>query len=135
LWPVVLVTSAVAVVAVVMGVTLMTGGSKPAPSTPSSGGTNQDAGVLGENVPPGTPTVTASRTGTGTVRFTWTYSARLANDTYTWQTADHQLSGVDKAPALDLPDPPGAQLCVQVKVVRADGSNATTDWSPAGCGS
>jgi hypothetical protein len=79
--------------------------------------------------------VTATRTGTGTVRFTWIYSARLVNDTYTWQTADRKLSGVVKAPALDLPDPPGVQLCVQVKVVRADGGNAATDWSPAGCGS
>jgi hypothetical protein len=130
-WPIVLVTSLVAIAAAVIGVALLSGGSQPVVST--SGGTNQDAGALGESEPPGIPVVTAKRTGAGMIRFTWTYSARLANDSYTWQTSDGKHAGLARAAELDLRDPRGVRLCVRVKVVRADGSNAVTDWSPAGC--
>lgn len=85
----------------------------------------------GANVPPGVPAITAERLDATTVRFTWTYSARLDSDTFAWRTRDGATSGTSATATVDLPAAAG--LCVQVKVVRADGGNATTDWSPEGC--
>jgi hypothetical protein len=102
---------------------------------PNPGGAaNQDAGVLGDNIPPGVPHVRATRTGPTRLRFTWTYSARLRSDTFRWRTPDGTRSGIAKAPALELSDPVDTSLCLQVKVIRADGSHAAVDWSPRGCG-
>jgi hypothetical protein len=95
----------------------------------------QDPGVLGEHVPPGPATVTARRLDADTLGFAWTYAAALPGDTFSWRTADGKQSGVAKSAAVNLADPAGRQLCVQVKVVRADGSDASVDWSAAGCGS
>ena len=95
----------------------------------------QDPRVLGEHVPPGPPTITAHRTGTDTLGFTWTYSAALPGDTFSWRTADGKQTGAVKSASVSLADPAGRRLCVQVKVVRADGSDASVDWSAAGCGS
>ena len=93
----------------------------------------QNAGVVGENVPPGVPTVTGTRTGPGQVRFAWVYSATLANDTFRWRTADGRHSGVAAKPSVDLADRSGVRVCLQVKVVRADGSGGNPGWSPPGC--
>jgi eukaryotic-like serine/threonine-protein kinase len=125
------------VVLTVVGVTVLSSGGSHAPNVPPSThdpADEQDAGQAGENVQPGTPTITAIRSGAGTLHFAWTYSAPLANDTFAWRTQGANRSGVVRTPSLDLPDPSGVKLCVQIKVVRADGSNAATDWSPAGCG-
>lgn len=123
------------IVLTIVGVTFLSARHTP-PATPAAHDpmVGQDAGQAGENTPPGTPRITATRAGAGTLHFTWTYSAPLVNDTFAWRTTDTTRSGVVRTPSLDLADPNGVQLCVQVKVVRADGSNATTDWSPAGCG-
>jgi eukaryotic-like serine/threonine-protein kinase len=125
------------VVLTVVGVTVLSGGGRPpnVQSPTRNPADEQDAGQAGENVQPGTPMITAIRSDAGTLHFTWTYSAPLANDTFTWRTADTARTGVVRTPSLDLPDPGGVKLCLQIKVVRADGSNATTDWSPVGCGS
>jgi serine/threonine protein kinase len=97
------------------------------------GGAMQDAGLPGGDTPPGRPTVTATRAADGSVRFAWVYSAQLATDTFSWQTADGVRDGVATAPELVLPGTAGTELCVQVKVVRADGSHAVADWSEPGC--
>jgi serine/threonine protein kinase len=94
----------------------------------------QDAGAQGDAVPPGTPTVAAARTDPGHLRFTWTYSAPYDSDTFRWRTADGSRSGDLADAALDLDAPAGAEVCVQVKVIRVDGANAAVDWSPPGCG-
>lgn len=122
----------------VVGVAEAVGAKDTPRRTSRSTGTDgdvQDAGVLGENTPPGVPTVTAARIDSANLRFTWTYSAPLASDTFSWRTADGARSGTSKTTSVELSDPAGVQLCLQVKVVRADGSHATVDWSPAGCGS
>ncbi|MBS2964732.1 serine/threonine protein kinase [Actinocrinis puniceicyclus] len=133
--------TAVAVVVVVVA-TLSMGGSAQgnAPGTQgvsasATGDVPVDPGVaLGGNEPPGAVTVTATRTGSATVHFSWTYSAALASDTFRWQSSDGKRTGTAKTPALDLPDPAGIRLCVQIKVVRLDGSNGDPDWSQPGCG-
>jgi len=92
----------------------------------------QNAGGQGDNLPPGAPVVTA-KVSAAVARFSWTYSAQLASDTFRWQTSDGKQQGVAKSPLVELADQPGKQLCVQVKVVRADGSNAAVTWSDPGC--
>ena len=125
---------ALAVAVVVLSLSATPGGTRPShAATVDAGAGNQDAGVLGEDAPPGTPTVTATRLDTTKLRFTWTYSAQLASDTFSWRTPDGKQSGIAKSASVDLPDPAGTELCLQVKVIRADGSHASVDWSPQGC--
>jgi len=95
----------------------------------------QDPGVLGEHEPPGAPTVTAHRANSDAVAFAWTYSAALSSDTFIWRTTDGKRTGTTKSAALTLANPSGEQLCIEVRVVRADGSDASVDWSAPGCGS
>ncbi|PWK83625.1 serine/threonine protein kinase [Lentzea atacamensis] len=78
-------------------------------------------------------TVSVTRVNRETLRFSWTYQSPLAGDTFAWRTNDDLKSGTVETPSVDL-YAPGA-LCVQVRVVRADGSNASDQtWSPEGCG-
>lgn len=78
-------------------------------------------------------TVTVTRVDPKTLRFSWTYPSQQATDTFTWRTNDDLKTGTVQTPSLDL-YAPGA-LCVQVRVVRADSSNASDQaWSPEGCG-
>lgn len=140
-----LIVSLGAVAAVLIAIvvaTLSTGGSArgnasgtSGASASATGDTPVDPGVpLGGNEPPGTVTVAATRTDSATLHFSWTYSAALASDTFRWQSSDGKRTGTAKTPDLDLPDPSGTRLCVQVKVVRLDGSNGDPDWSQPGCG-
>ncbi|HEU5332749.1 MAG TPA: serine/threonine-protein kinase [Actinocrinis sp.] len=135
------VAAAACVTAIGIGVLLQSGAST-APSAGAPGaaalvGTQgpQDPGVLGEHEPPGAPTVTARRSDATTLVFAWTYSAALSSDTFVWRTADGDRTGTARSTSVALSDPAGRQLCVQVRVVRADGSDASVDWSAPGCGS
>lgn len=84
-------------------------------------------------LPPGKPAVTGHRLNPSAVTFTWSYSAQLGSDTFRWQTPDGSQSGVVQQPEVTLTVPAGTAVCVQVKVIRADGSNAAPEWSPEGC--
>ncbi|MBR7828544.1 serine/threonine protein kinase [Actinospica sp. MGRD01-02] len=95
----------------------------------------QDAGVLGDQVPPGTPEVTATRISSATLRFTWSYSAREATDSFSWRVVGTSRSGATSATSIDLSDPAGQRMCIQVRVVRAGGEGQGSSWSAAGCGS
>lgn len=77
-------------------------------------------------------TIKATRVGRE-VSFTWDYSARLPTDEFRWQV-EGGAPGTSKTPAITLTAPSDAQLCLKVIVVRVDGSGATRDWSPPGCG-
>ncbi|MDQ2587288.1 serine/threonine-protein kinase [Saccharothrix yanglingensis] len=134
-WPVVLAVGGVLTLVVVGGLVLSASGDEGAVPTSSSRvadvGGDVDAG--GDDTPPGKPTVTATRVDPATLRFAWTYSAAQDSDTFAWRTPDGTLSGTAEEPTADVPSP--GPLCLQVKVVRADGRNAAVDWSPQGCGS
>jgi tRNA A-37 threonylcarbamoyl transferase component Bud32 len=126
---------ALATVAIVgVGVFLLSGeekqGGGPALTTVADDGSGQNAGA--DNAPPGRPAISATRLDAGTVRFTWNYSAQQATDTFSWRTSDGARTGVAKEPQVDVEGP--QPLCLQVKVVRADGGNATADWSQESCG-
>ncbi|GGS54303.1 serine/threonine-protein kinase [Actinokineospora fastidiosa] len=114
--------------AIVIGaVVLLPGDEDPAPPTTTQGPRDPDAGLA---VPPGKPTVKAIRTG-DKVRFTWTYSAAAATDTFAWRTSEPERGGVVDNPELSLAAT--GELCLQVKVQRVDGSNAIVDWSEPAC--
>jgi hypothetical protein len=138
-WPVLALAGGVLVAVLGVGFLLFDGESPPDTAGTTGthitdpGGAMQDAGLPGADIPPGRPTVTAKAEPDGSVRFSWTYSAQLATDTFAWQTPDGRESGVVDAPELVLSGTADGKLCVQVKVVRADGSNATADWSEPGC--
>ncbi|NKE59426.1 serine/threonine protein kinase [Lentzea sp. PSKA42] len=81
----------------------------------------------------GKATVSVTRVNSETLRFSWTYPSPLAGDTFAWRTNDELKTGKVETPSVEL-YAPGA-LCVQVRVVRADGSNASDQsWSQEGCG-
>lgn len=95
----------------------------------------QDAGVLGDQVPPGTPEVSAARISPTTLRFSWSYSAREATDSSSWRVPGGSRSGATGSTTIDLSDPAGQRLCIQVRVGRAGGEGQASAWSAAGCGS
>ncbi|MEV0677858.1 serine/threonine-protein kinase [Actinosynnema sp. NPDC050436] len=130
-WPVLAAIGGLVVVAVTLGVLLGGGNGDTATTTPPlTTGLDVDAG--GDNTPPGKPTVSAVRADPATVRFSWEYSATQDSDTYAWRTPDGALTGTAEDPVVDVPS--AGPLCLQVKVVRADGKHATAEWSPEGCG-
>jgi serine/threonine protein kinase len=134
---VMIAAGAVIALSVVVGVVLSSGGKSKAHASESSSPTTspQNAGNAIDNIPPGVPTVNVRRIG-NVLRFSWpTYAAPLAGDTFRWRTADGQRSGSAGKPTVDLPAAAGTRICLQVKVIRADGSNAAVDWSPEKCGS
>jgi hypothetical protein len=125
---------AVVLIAVVVGVLLASSGSNDgkqanADATTATRSQPDDIG------PPGSPTVTGTRVDPSTLRFTWTYSNPADTDTFLWQYADQSQKGRVEHPELVVQSPSGTQVCVQVKVVRADGRNAALTWSDAGCAS
>jgi serine/threonine protein kinase len=127
-WP---VYASAAVAAGVLGTTgvLLLDDSPPQP--PESAQPQNAAG--GQNAPAGRATVNVYRVNPTTLRFSWTYPDPVAGDKFAWRTNDDLKSGVVESPAVEL-YAPGA-LCVQVKVVRAGGSDESDDsWSPESCG-
>jgi eukaryotic-like serine/threonine-protein kinase len=131
-WPMYAAASALGAAAITVGVILLTpnaGDEGPGPKI-NSGNQPQNAGA--DKQLPGKPVITATRLGAGTLRFTWTYTEQQSGDTFTWRTTDGLKNGTATAPELDLAST--GVLCVEVKVVRADGTTSP-DWSEQGCGS
>jgi len=121
----------VILVVIVVGILVMSGGSddsgdRAATATTKAAGPD-DIG------PPGEPTVTGKRVDASTAEFSWTYSNDADSDTFRWQTTDGAKSGVADEPSVSIVSPAGQATCVQIKVVRADGSNAALSWSDEGC--
>lgn len=133
-WPFYVAGGAAVAVIVGIGLFLLSGqekpGSGPAVTTVADDGGDQSAGSDG--APPGKPAITATRVDANAVQFAWNYSSQQATDTFSWRTSDGARTGVATEPSVRLD---GAKpVCLQVKVVRKDGSNATADWSPETCG-
>jgi serine/threonine protein kinase len=130
-WPLYAVGAAAIIAIVGVGVFLLSGEEKPAGpvvTTVSDEIPDQNAGA--GNAPPGRPEITATRLDDGKVRFAWSYSSQQATDTFSWRTSTQ--TGVAKEPQVEVE---GANpVCLQVKVVRADGGNASAEWSQESCG-
>lgn len=129
-WRTVAVVAVSLVAAVLVGGFLLIRGPDTHESGVDDEAPNQEAGNGG--TPPGKPAVIVTRIDGKTLRFSWTYSAPQATDSFSWQTPDGSQVGTATTATVDIEtaDP----LCLQVKVVRADGSNGTASWSEPGCG-
>jgi len=132
--PWVLGATAVAVAGLVLALTgaFTAGSGHRSPKTVGPTISSQNAALPGENIPPGSPVITA-KAGDKAVVFSWTYSASLASDTYFWRRAGTSTQAAVTKPTVTVPDPGHAKVCIQVKVVRADGSNGSVTWSPEVC--
>lgn len=100
------------------------------PTSAIEASSSPDAGA-DDVIPPGPVTVTGKRSGSS-VMFSWDYSAALSSDTFRWEVVGGK-SGIVSTPAMTIPAPAGTNVCLRVIVVRADGSNASRNWSPEGC--
>jgi serine/threonine protein kinase len=129
--------AAVAILAMAAGgIAIALSHGSDAPSKDASGPTvsvpaDQNAG--GAAQPLGPVTIIGQRSDAATVHFAWTYSGSLETDTYRWQTPDGTMSGAVKDPSVDVAASPTGTICVEVKVSRLDGSNASVAWSTPGC--
>ena len=83
---------------------------------------------------PGKPVITATRASASTVRFTWTYANRATGDIFRWsrQGTLGAASGRTTQPELTVSASRGQTVCIEVEVVRADGSEAS-GFSPLTC--
>ena len=118
-------------VAAVVGAALLSRGGDSSPTPTSSALSTTDAGGGEDVLPPGPVRVKASRAD-GQVTFNWDYSAALDTDEYRWQVVGG-ATGTSKDPTATVPASSDAPVCLEVIVVRLDGSNATTEWSQPGC--
>jgi serine/threonine protein kinase len=126
-----IVVAVAALLIVGVGVMATSGGAKKSDSSALVSpidNTNPDA--VG---PPGSPTVTGTQIDPATAEYKWTYSNPLGSDTFTWQFADGSTGGSSTTPKVDVANPARTKQCVQVKVRRADGTNAALSWSTPGC--
>ena len=130
----VLVLAAVGVAALVIvgiGVLLTSGTSKHADTTvPVTSIDSSNPDGVG---PPGPLTVVGKQVDPATAQYKWTYSNSMPSDTFAWQTEDGSKHDVSTTPTITVSNPAGTKQCLQVKVRRADGSNASLEWSAPGC--
>ena len=127
----VIVASLLLIVAVAVGLFLTLGQPKAqSRTTPTITQVQPD---LNDGVPPGIPTIAATRAD-GQVKFSWRYSSSLPNDQVQWRvkgTTNVTVAGPDGTAS--VPAPASGQVCVQVRVARMDGSSVQREWTE-GCG-
>jgi tRNA A-37 threonylcarbamoyl transferase component Bud32 len=120
----------VAVAVIAAGIVWSAHGSPPPRPAPTTVG-NQNAAI--DEPPPGAVTIVGKRHG-GKITFTWTYDGADATDTFLWRVTGAAKTTAATQPTAVVRDTTGGQVCIQVKVVRLDGSYSG-DWSRQGCGS
>jgi tRNA A-37 threonylcarbamoyl transferase component Bud32 len=130
-WPAVVLVLAGAVLAYWLAARGRTAGPAGTAVPTASASMHQVGPGSDDLIPPGPVTVTGRRSR-ATAMFTWDYSALLSTDTYRWEVVGGP-HGVATKPTVTLPARTGTPVCLHVIVVRADGSFATRQWSPAGC--
>jgi serine/threonine protein kinase len=123
---------AVVVGAVVVGV-LVTRGPSPEQGTTNSSKSTQsnDGNAVLAQPAPGPAAIKYAGTKSGKATFTWTYDNPLAGDTFRWEVVGKDPQTVN-VPTLAVPVPASGAVCIQVQVVRSDGSNASR-FSDPGC--
>jgi serine/threonine protein kinase len=119
------------VVAAIVGFVLLSRGGESTPTTGSSALSTTNAAAE-DAIPPGPVTIKATRAG-DQVTFTWDYSAKQEDDEYRWQVVGG-AEGTSTDPTTTVAAVSADPVCLQVIVVRIDGSSATKDWSKQGCG-
>ncbi len=134
-WPLVLGTVAVLAVAALAGF-VMFGDHSGSPKPTETVASGVDTNVLPKAGPPGTPKIIGTRVTTNSAtmaRFTWSYDNALGSDRFDWRETTGTRTGTVGAPQLTITPSAGTQTCIEVKVIRADGTDAALSWSPAGC--
>lgn len=114
------------------------GGQGTPPAGQSQAGQSQSAlsgqqNALGPGVSaPGKPSITAARASSSDVRFSWTYANHATGDVFRWQRVGTPTSvtGRTTQPELTVAAGRGQTVCIEVEVVRADGSQASGFSSP-----
>ncbi len=113
-------------------VLLSRGGDSAEPRPTPSALSTSDAGTVEDELPPGPVKIKTTRAD-GAVTFTWDYSAKKEDDDYRWKVVDG-AEGTATEPTTVVPAPSADKVCLQVIVVRRDGSFASKEWSQATCG-
>lgn len=113
-----------------VGALLATRGHGTAPPAPVKA-TVTAQGSLSDTLPAGPAAVTGRRQGASVV-FSWTYDNALSTDSFTYEVVGGQ-AGVAAKPTVTIPAPVGHEVCLHVKVKRADGSDPQLTWSPTAC--
>ena len=111
------------------------GGRSPQQPGQSQSALGGGQNALGPGVSaPGKPAIIATRASAGAVRFTWTYANHAAGDVFRWnrQGTLGAASGRTTQPELTVSASRGQTVCIEVEVVRADGSQAS-GFSPLAC--
>ncbi len=139
-----------AVSAAVVGV-MLSSSPKPATNPPQSSATpddglSQDTPDASQEAVLGVPSIQVARVDVGHVRFRWTYGNPESNDSFRWRNVTLSGSatalessaptsgGVVTSPEITVPAAAGKAMCIQVQVVRQDGSQIS-DWSDPVCSS
>jgi len=124
--------------AVVVGVLFASSPKSAKPQTQTTAtpndGLDQNALAALQESAPGAPTLRVGRVDANDVQFVWTYTGPVAGDSFRWRSASGTDSGVVQAPVLVRKATAGQAQCVQVQVVRHDGS-ASSSWSDPLCSS
>ncbi len=135
---VVVLAAAAAVVGVVMTSSPKSPNAAPRESATPNDGLNQNLVNTLEQPAPGTPDVSVSRKDASSVEFSWTYANKADGDSYRWRFASGASgspdAGVVTTPSLAVSAEAGHAKCLEVQVVRSDGSHAS-DWSSPVCSS
>ncbi|MEK0155095.1 serine/threonine-protein kinase [Arthrobacter oryzae] len=120
------VGAAVLVVAVVIGVVL--GASRPDPvAEPTEQVSSLAADAIGDGIVPDVTDIVGDRGPDGKVRFTWTNPQPKPGDTYRWRVFDEGTFQATDKPEAEPILKPGEVYCVQVMIVRRDGSSSPLD--------
>ncbi len=119
------------VVVAVLGWLLLARADEPSAPTPLA--TMSDAPAVDEEAPPPGPVTVSVRRSGSSVHFTWTYANPITTDSYLLKFGESDETTSTKR-SISVPAPSKGKVCLSVKVVRADGSNATRHFPAATCG-
>jgi hypothetical protein len=130
-----LVAGAVLVVAAVVGV--VAGTTRPSPAAkPAEQVSKPPADALDNGTVPDVENLAGTVDGTGKVTFTWKNPQPKPGDKYKWRTYSVKGTGDFQAaaqPKVEVAANPAGDTCIQVMMVRADGSSSPMEQPSIGC--
>lgn len=126
---------AVLIVAIVVGLVL--GSSRPEPKVnPTEQVTKPPADALDNGTVPDVTNLVGVKGTAGKALFTWANPQPKPGDTFKWRVYDVQATGPYQAteePKTEVALNPAAMTCIQVMIVRSDGSSSPMEGDSIGC--
>lgn len=121
-WGVLALAALVLAATVGVGLSLGSGQRGTVTAPPSAEQTLRAPDVGAEQLPPGPLSFTTEVSGSE-VTFEWTYANSLESDSYGWRVdgGEEQLT---ETPSVKVPRAESGRTCIQVRVLRQDGSHA-----------